>query len=723
MGSDYPSTFSPTSPNEHGGVIQSPNIPKSGGAAQQRSIKDVAQAKNVVQLIIQASRNRSIVNARIMAKVNAERPYSQSELETFNLGWRQNFTTKPLPSLIEKVAPRYVTAINNLKYFTNVSLPDTFDNCVEKSEKFRKLFTETVRKRKGFTTLVEDVAFINALFGYTAVAWLDQFCWFPAHFQQDQFFIPDGTKAEARKCQVLVLKEVLLPHELFALIKDKKSAEDMGWNIENTVMAINNAAPSSIREAMAASGTLEMWYQNAIRELTLGASYMAGANTVVVYHLFATEASGKVSHYQLAGDGMDEIFNREDQYDSMEDASAFFSFQKGNGTMHGSKGIGRELYELAGMIDRSRNEVVDRTIMSGKMVVRGDIKKLHSFQMSVIGMCCIIPNGWDFVEKAAFQANVKDFIQLDGFFTQLSDQLIGNVSVPQAVDAGESMRSPAAWNVVTEREEEQRDVKISRFLEQMTTVFQTMQKRICDPDTNEDDAKEFQRQAKEFLTAEEIKVLANQPVTQTVRDLTPMKRQMISAIAAEKKGNPLYNGRALEVQDLVARVDAEFAENVLMPGNDPSQQAEQSREQQMENSLLTQGQPVPVSSRDGHTIHLSIVFPLTQQIAGAVMQGQGNTKQLEACGAHVVEHFNHAIEQGIKKETMPDVADFVKKFPQMLQKLNELDQQAAQLHAQVGQHDAQSASIASGQHPLVSGEAPAAPQPNMSQLPGLPAGQ
>lgn len=712
MGSDYPSTFSPTSPNERGGVIQSPDIPKTGGEPQQRSIKDVAQAKNVVQLIVQASRNRSIVNARIMAKVNAERPYSQSELETFNLGWRQNFTTKPLPSLIEKVAPRYVEAINKLKYFTNVCLPDKFNNNIEKSEKFRKLFTETVRKRKGFTTLVEDVAFINALFGYTAVAWLDQFCWFPAHFQQDQLFLPDGTKSEARKCQVLVLKEVLLPHELFAFIKDKDAAKDMGWNIENTVTVINNAAPSSIREAMAASGTLEMWYQNAIRELTLGASYMAGANTVVIYHLFATEATGKVSHYQMAGDDMAEIFNREDQYDSMEDAAAFFSFQKGNGTMHGSKGIGRELYELAGMIDRSRNEVVDRTIMSGKMVVQGDIKKLQSFQMSVVGMCCIIPNGWNILEKQAFDAKVEDFVRLDGFFTQISDQLIGNVSIPQAVNAGESMRSPAAWDVVTEREEESRDVKISRFLEQMTVMFQTMQKRICDPDTNEEDAKEFQVKLKEFLTPEEIKLLANYPVSETIRDLTPLKRQMISAIATEKKGNPLYNQRALEVQDLVARVDAEFAENVLLPGNDPSEQAEQMREQQLENILLTQGSPVPVSGRDNHEVHLGVVFPITQQIAQSVMSGQGNTQQLESVGAHVVEHYNRAIEQGVPKEKLQQVGDFVNKFPEMLMKLKELDQQAAQLHNATQMHDAESQAIIEGQ----------ADPTQMNQNPGLPAG-
>src|SRR6185295_15294713 len=148
------------------------------------------------------------------------------------------------------------------------------------------------------------IAFDNALFGHTIVAKLDEFSWFPKHFKQDESFVADGTKADVRWAQIVVLKEVYLPHELFEQIQDPEAAKVAGWNLENCREAINRASPIQIRDRLNVGGTLETWYQNALRELTIGASYMAGASVIVVYHLLAREVNGKVSHYQFAGPGL-----------------------------------------------------------------------------------------------------------------------------------------------------------------------------------------------------------------------------------------------------------------------------------------------------------------------------------------------------------------------------------------------------------------------------------
>jgi hypothetical protein len=112
------STQYPSGQSYPGTLIQSPEI-SSGGEPEQRSIKDANMGRDVVKLVIQASRNRSIVGSRILAKYNAERPYDSYKLEAEGLGWKQNFTTKPMPSMIEKVAPRFTVAIDGLKYLTN----------------------------------------------------------------------------------------------------------------------------------------------------------------------------------------------------------------------------------------------------------------------------------------------------------------------------------------------------------------------------------------------------------------------------------------------------------------------------------------------------------------------------------------------------------------------------------------------------------------------------
>jgi len=304
--------------NYLGSVIQSPAIGLKSGEPTQKSIADIGMARDVIKTVVMAGRNRSIVNSRILAKYNAERPYDAYKLEAEGFGWRSNFTTKPLPSMIEKVAPRFVAAIDGLKYFTNASLSNKWTNATQKTEKFREGITKTIRARKGFRTLIEDIAFDNALFGHTIVAWLDEFSWFPKHFKQDESFVADGTKANVEWAQIVVLKEVYLPHELFEQIKDPEAAKVAGFRLENCREAINRASPVQIRDRLNVGGTLETWYQNALRELTIGASYMAGASVIVVYSLLAREVTGKVSHYRVAGPEMLEIFSREDRFESTE---------------------------------------------------------------------------------------------------------------------------------------------------------------------------------------------------------------------------------------------------------------------------------------------------------------------------------------------------------------------------------------------------------------------
>lgn len=695
-------TYSDSSP---GGIIQSPEI-SSHGEPEERSIKDACMGREVVKVVIAAGRNRSIVGSRILAKYNAERPYDSGKLESEGLGWKQNFTTKPMPSMIEKVAPRFTQAVDGLKYLTSSSLSNKYENNTEKTEKFRQKITETIRARKGWTTLVDDIAFNNSLFGYSAVAWLDEFTWFPTHFKFDEAFAPDGTKQDATFAQVMVLKETLLPHELFAKIKDRDSAKSAGYNIKETTEVINLASSLQLRETLGVGGTLEFWYQNAIRELTVGASYMAGASVVVVYHLLAREVTGKVSHYQFAGEGLKAIFSKDDRFDGMDECLCFFTYQKGNGTLHGSKGVGRDIYELAGMIDRTRNEIVDRAIMSGKIPIQGDIKRIHTFKMSVVGMTCIFPTGWTILEQR-LDGNIEPFLKLDAYFSSLVDQLIGNTSPPQMA-GGEAFRSPAAWNLLAAREEEGKDSRITRFMVQFVNMIQTMQRRICDSDTVEDDAKAAQKDLLEVMTRKELDELANHPVAGTIRDLTPMERQMIAMVVSEKKGNPLYNQLALEKEDLSARVGADFATRVLLTENDPTQEVENTRAQQIESSILTTGVPVPVSPRDAHLIHLSALMPLAEQAGGAVMQGQAPTAVLEAIVAHASEHVARAVEQGAPKDKLKPIQAFLKQAGPALAELKKLDTQASAVAQESAGLD-QESELISAQTPPPDGQQPPGP--------------
>lgn len=677
---DYSSTSKPSF-NDGGGLIQSPEI-NSEGKPTQRSLTNTAQGQDVLATLVAANRDRQIVASRIMAKYNAERPYDSGKLKAEGMGWRSNFTTKPLPQMIDKVAPRFEEAVQGLKYITNASLnPDKWANATEKTEFYRKAVTDLCRAKKGWSTLISDIALDNALFGYTVVACLDQFSWFPQHFGYDEAFLPDGTKQCASQAQVIMLKEVYLPHELFAYIRDPEAAKAVGWNLDATREAINKASPTQLRDLLGGSGTQELWYQNAVRELTVGASYMAGASVINVYSLLVMEVTGKVSHYRFSGDGSKEkstlLFEHEDRFPSMQDMATFFTFQKGNKRLHGSKGIGRDIYELAGMQDRTRNEVVDRGILSGKTFVQGDFKQLHRFRMSVVGAMVIVPSGWTFVDQKV-DGNIESFLKLDAYFAMLVDQLIGAVS-PRTFQGDRVTK--AEVDLFAQREEEGKDSRISRFLEKFADMMGLVTRRLCDSATTDPEAKDFQKRILEKMTREELDELAAQPVAGTIRDLTPQQRQMVSAFSAEKRGNPIYNQRALEVEDTTARLGSEFVNKLMLPEGDPTETAEQQRMQILELSLLTTGQPVPVSPRDNHLMHLDLIMPAAEGLAAKVIQGESGSAAFEGVINHISEHLNYALQQGADKEKLKPVQELIKNAGPVIAKLKELDAQAEQLSA------------------------------------------
>jgi len=695
------------------GAVSPPDLSKSL-KPRNRAIRDAIQARNIVMTLLAASRERNIKNARIQAKVNSEKPHRTDALENEGLGWKANFSTKVLAMLVEKVAPRFVQAVEGVKYITNSALPEDIEGAAAKTEAFRREITSLARNRAGWRDFLGDLAQENALFGFAAVAWLDEFSWFPKFFRQDFMCAPTGTKPIPGKAQVVGLKEVFLLHELFDLISDKEAAKTRGWNLENTVNTINASMPQDRRSQYSA---WERVYEDLIRESNLGLSHESGARVVVVWHLLATEIDGKVSHYIFEEKTFTELFTSEDQYESMADAVAFFTFQQGNGTLHGSKGIGRELYSIAGIIDRSRNEVVDRLNLSGKIIIQADEKVLKRFRMSVVGNAILIAQGYSVLERK-LDAAVEPFVQLDQFLTNLLDQMAG-ATTPKALE-GERV-TKAAVDFLASREEETKDNIISRFLTQFSSAVTAMQKRMCDPNTSEDDAKAMQERLLKIMSREELDQLAKTPSAETVQDYTEMERQQIVIIAQEARGNPLYNAKEIERRKLSALISEEFADAVLLPDPDPNEGAEQSRQQMLElaSIIIPQGADVPVSARDNHIIHLDVLMPALESTAQHLVEDPHAIATLQAVLKHAKMHEQAGLQVGVSKDEMAPYSDIIAKLTAQMPKLAELAEQhaaATQRHAEL-QAGAPPGPLDEQGNPIPGAEPALAPEAPPEQLP------
>lgn len=658
------------------GAVSLPDIDLATLKPRNRAIKDVSQAKNIITALEVNNRHRNIKNARIQAKINSEKPYTHEELKQDGLDWKSNFTTKPLVALVEKIGPRFVTAIQGMKYLTNSKLPDDVTGAAVKTEAFRREITSTVRARAGWQGLLSELSQENALFGFCAAGFLDEFRWFPKFFRQDEFFVPTVTKQHANQAQIVVLRERYLMHELFALIEDRQAAEAAGWNIEQTVNAVNNALPEDRRRKWS---NWERLYEDMIRESNVGISHEHGARVVTVWHLLATEVTGKVSHYIFEEKLFGNLFAREDQFPNMAEACAFFTFQQGNGTVHGSKGIGRELYALAAMLDRTRNEIVDRLNLSGKMVIQCDEKQIKKFRMSVVGNTILIGKGYEVLDRK-IEGAVEPFLQLDQFLAGILDQLAG-ATTPRVFE-GERV-TKAQVDFFAEREEETKDNIIGRFLNQFADMMTTIQHRLCDPNTVDADALDMQRRLLLVMSKDELEYLRMQRVAETVKDNTEMERQKIILIAQEGRGNPLYNQRELERRKIIAQANEELANAILLPEEDPTVTAEQTRLQMLELQLLTNhATHVPVSPRDNHINHLQILMPALENAANQAKADPHAVETLKAFLIHASDHVNQAMQSGYPKDQLAEAASIVSKLQAAMPELEQHAQQQIALQQQ-----------------------------------------
>lgn len=658
------------------GAVSLPEIDAASMKPRNRAIKDVSQAKNIITSLEVNNRHRNIKNARIQAKINSEKPYTHEELKQDGLDWKSNFTTKPLVALAEKIGPRFVSAIQGMKYLTNSKLPDDVQGAATKTEAFRREITSTTRARAGWQGFLSELSQENALFGFCAAGFLDEFRWFPKFFRQDEFFVPTVTKQHANQAQIVVLRERYLMHELFALIEDKEAAAMAGWNIEQTVNAVNNALPEDRRRKWS---NWERLYEDMIRESNVGISHEHGARVVTAWHLLATEVTGKVSHYIFEEKLFGNLFAREDRFPNMAEAVAFFTFQQGNGTIHGSKGIGRELYALAAMLDRTRNEIVDRLNLSGKMVIQCDEKAIKKFRMSVVGNTILIGKGYEVLDRK-IEGAVEPFLQLDQFLAGILDQLAG-ATTPRVFE-GERV-TKAQVDFFAEREEETKDNIIGRFLNQFADLMTTIQRRQCDPNTVDPDAQDMQRRLLLVMSREELEYLRNQRVAETVKDNTELERQKIILIAQEGRGNPLYNQRELEKRKIIAQANEELANAILLPEEDPTVTAEQTRLQMLELQLLTQhATHVPVSPRDNHINHLQILMPAMQSAAEQAKADPHAIETLKAFLIHGRDHVNAALQAGYPKDQLAEAASIVSKLEAAMPELEKHAQEQIALQSQ-----------------------------------------
>jgi hypothetical protein len=637
------------------------------------------QVAEFVTRLVAANRDRTIKNARITSKLNSERPHDTNELRSAGLGWKSNFTTRPLGTLMQRAYSRFPRAIHEAKHLTAARLDSRVPYAKEKSEFFRDEVTKFVRSEPRWKDFVEGIAWEDVSFGWAAALWLDEESWLPVAARQDELYVPSGTKQYSSTAGALVFRQEMLPHEAYSLLlKAAKTVPEnhenidpterpvFEWNLPEFAKVINGAIAADQK-----SQTDEQMrsLEDLRRQMTMANTFGAGNKMVTLYHCLVAELDGSVSHYIVGGEQKGFIFSWESRFVSMDKCAAFFAFELGDRTLLGSKGVGRLAYTIAGVLDRSSNDVVDRFQLSGKVFAKAPEARHRRFRLSVVGNVVLVDDNFEMLPAVKIEAAVTDSISLDRFLQAKLDGVAGTVSPNEL--SGERVTA-AAVQLLASREGERQDEVSSRFLQQFGGMMTELTRRLVLADTQEPKVLALRSRLASRLTAEEIEYLASVPAMTTIQGWTNVERQLIVLACSEARGVPVYDQRKVEVAKVTAQVGQELADDLILSENDPTLTAEQVRLQTMENHALLDGAEIPVSPRDAHMLHLQTLMPI---IGSSVEEAMQNPAALTSLNGFVV-HARAHVEMG-KQSAIPGIEAFDEAITQIEKAIVQVQQAEA----------------------------------------------
>jgi hypothetical protein len=604
---------------------------------EQRAIIDDNQAWRIFEKVERDNYERNRTDALLWNKYSGGQPFNQQSLDSTGQGNRYNFPTGFMSSIIDRVTPVPVGIIDSARFLTSASLCNiNYDTKqidptkARKTEILRESLTKAIRRWPEWKTFCTGLCQELVLIGRAFVLFLDPYTPWPKFFRTDKAFLPNGTGEHARNIQILTAKQDLLVHELVNFVKNKQAAEDAGWDIDNCVKAINLAMPRQVNDDETSMGN-ERLYEDAIREGNIGISY-SGASEVPIAHIFAVEANdvpgelNKVTQFILWRKGNhQQLFKKEDRFEKIEDVATLFTLEPGNGKFYGSKGLGRKLINPHLAIERARNRMFDQLEMSGMLILYTDASKAPTVQFKVRHPYILTTTDAQFADQE-LQANVKAYLDADAKMMDLAQQAVGQY-LPNNLTNNEGEREKTAREVSVDyqREAEAKVAFLSRFWGQFADLISAMQRKLLDPETNDDTAKALQLElAEQGISAEEMKEFANAPAAEVVQDLTQIQNQQIIAVAAKYGGNPFINQRELMIRDITAMASPSIASDLVLPDQGVTTSVlEAARAQIIETESIMQGaEGMPVSDRDDHDTHLKVIIPdLQKAISGAQQIG------------------------------------------------------------------------------------------------------
>lgn len=663
--------------NNFGTASSDINSPQFGddGKAGESKVKSISNATQALQIAIKLNNNdgnRDIRRSRVLSAFNGAAPYSDDDLKNKAQNYRYNVSFGHLEGVVGRAVVPYNDLTVNISELTEIQANLNDEKLKIIQIEFATIIQKWGRWAKFISRLNQDLV----LNGYNTSIWPSDYDPFPIFVAQKDGFVDDGSPNDVNDLELFVWKKPYLLHELYSKISDEDVAKKAGWNVDNVKQALMKAAPENIYSSGSSISGSWTAMESAIRGGSTWASII-GAKMVNTYHVFAAELNGKVTHYVVLDPGTatiedldrneksdgPELFKKEERFDSMRDFIVYFDLETGDGTWHGSKGIGQRSFNTHVAIDKLRCSALDQAFVSGLTLLQPvDQTSQEEFTLTVVGPFAVIPPGIN-INPFVLPAVSNTTFQVDNLLSNTSEQRVGDIVPNTQSTLSQMPKTATEARISAGRQELITRGNLKRYIDPISEVMSIIIRRLLKSNSPNAYAKEFQKELKrKGLTDDDLKEIRGARNTGRIEDILGNTAANTQIIFAEFRGDPDVDQLDLKRRRIASVLDADAADELLINDEDQTRRIESARSQIEELNSIVGGFRIPVSPRDIHEIHLQIILEwlgtkIQEQAQGLNPDVLPLMKQIIAHGA---EHIGFLKSDKTKKAIFKDMEERLK---------------------------------------------------------------
>lgn len=622
------------------------NLTEKGPAPPSR-LSTVKAATEIYQALRKGDEINSINRARVQAAIDGAPPFDEARLKATGQAFRCNLNFGQGEAFLDSAMAAYVDLTTSVEHLLRV---ETTVGELEQRNEWSGILSEEISRAlrlwADFNPRFLNLARNFVLHGVGISYFRDEWDWRFNTTGLDGIFVPRQTSTSEQELEVACAFKTLHIHEMYEFIRDRETAEALGWNY----MQVRKA----IMKAQSYNPDNDMDWERVQSEMKNNDLYsLAKSATVQLIHLWVREFSGKVSHFISLEDGSNDdfLYKREGRYEDMQQAFIFFPYGNGtNGTLHSVRGLGYKIYPHLQLSNRLRCQMVDGAMLSSSLIIQPESEAaLDSLAFNYMGQFAVMSPNVKFIDRPIPNMSTAAIPVLNDL-TDTMNSRVGQYSSASVLGGGgDKTRFEVAARLDAASKLNVTSLTLfyapwDRLLREVVRRMSNRELSLSMPGGREV-ADILQRLAERGVPAEAFygidwrKTRAVRAVGAGSQSQRTVFLQQITELSSSF--DPL--GRRRLVRDQVAALVGYDQADRYIPADDTPRLPVDAKLAELENNQLIQGVEISVQPNEMHLVHLDVHIPKMDQLVAAVEQGQLSleeaTTQLIPLFAHSTAHL------------------------------------------------------------------------------------